>query len=170
VAKDRRYQWWSASAMSARYCAMRTGRSVAGRVVPSRVCSIPRRPSGPVTTVVPVGLVVTWGRRVLPWDCHGARSRVHPNLIRILAPPCPTDDDSSRAAGFRQTSFSKTGYYERRAQNDADLLMSDIYCSVRPNHTDYGQIGIMAAIKVEMRPLQALALVNWLNGSLKTFT
>jgi len=48
--------------------------------------------------------------------------------------------------------------------------MSDVDCSVGPNQMDYGQIGIMAAIQVEMRPLQALALVNWLNGSLQTFT
>src|SRR5699024_3811480 len=111
VAKDRRYQWWSASDMSARYCAMRTGRLTAGRVVPSRVCRMPRRPSGPVTTVVPVGLAV-WERRVLPSDCHGARSRVHPKLMRILAPPCPTDDDSSRAAWFRQTGLSHEGRQE----------------------------------------------------------
>src|SRR5699024_12530490 len=104
VVKDRRAQGWWGSDMTARYCAMRTGRLPGGRVAPSRVCRMPRRPSGPVTTVVPVGLVVRV-RRVLPPDCHGARSRVHPNLMRIPAPPCPTDDGSSRAVWFRQTGL-----------------------------------------------------------------
>src|SRR5699024_9288083 len=88
------------------YWAMRSGRLTVGRVVPSRVCRTPRRPNGPVTTVVPVEYVVAAPVWVLACDCHGARSRVDPNLMCILAPRVHAVHDSNRAVGFRQTWLS----------------------------------------------------------------
>jgi hypothetical protein len=67
LAKDRRYQGWSACASSERYCAMRMGRSMVGRVVPNRVWRMPRRPSGPVTTVVPALFEPSSFASRLPW-------------------------------------------------------------------------------------------------------